>query len=293
MSLQHFQYLVCPICATHFISTGRVLTCMNAHTFDMAKAGYVNFLQKKAAGDTKEMVLARHNFFAQGHYHPISNAVNEIVCSHLSDEARWQHRSPAVMLDAGCGEGYYLSRLQTHLAAWHVQMLYLGFDVSKEAVRLAAKQCRDAFFVVANLKERLALVERSVHVILSIFAPRNPMEFARVMAPNGLLLVVIPAPTHLHQLRSVLHLIRIEEDKQHHVMTQFTAQGLFRLETTTTVTYELHLRENDILRLVTMTPNYWHFTEKLYQAVSHLSEIRTEVACLCLTFRRQRHAYSV
>ncbi len=287
MSLPHLQHLVCPICATHLVSTGHVLTCMNAHTFDIAREGYVNFLRKKLPGDTKEMLLARRNFLAQGHYLPISDALNEIIWTHLSAEGRWQYTSPMVILDAGCGEGYYLNRLQTHLAAWQVQTTCIGFDISKEAVRLAAGHCSDAFFVVVNLKERLALADRSLHVVLNIFAPRNPMEFARVIAPGGLLLVVIPAPTHLQQLRTALHLLRIERNKQHHVITQFTEQGRFRLETTTKVVYELHLRRNEIFQLVTMTPNYWHFAEEMRQAVTHLPEIRTEVACLCLAFRRQ------
>lgn len=290
MPLLQLPYLVCPICAMPFIHTGHIFTCRNAHTFDLSREGYVNFLRKKASGDTKEMMLARRNIFAQGHYLPLSNAINEIICHHLFGEARRQNRSPAIILDAGCGEGYYLRRLQTHLAASKHQAACFGFDVSKEAVRLAARGCKEAFFVVADLKERLALAERSLHVIVNIFAPRNPLEFARIMAPGGLLLVVIPTPAHLQQLRTEFQLLNIEEEKQQQVTAQFTASGLFQLETITEVTYEVHLQGHDIIQLVTMTPNYWHFTEKRYQAMLRLSEIRTNIACLCLAFRRQSKA---
>jgi 23S rRNA (guanine745-N1)-methyltransferase len=166
----------------------------------------------------------------------------------------------------------------------------LGFDASKEAIRLAARGYHDAFFAVADIKRRLALAERCLQVIVNIFAPRNPTEFARVMAPGGLLLVVIPAPMHLQELRTAFHLLHIEEGKQQQVTAQFTASGLFQLETVTEVIYEVHLRGNDILQLVTMTPNYWHFTEERYRAMIHLSEIQTKIACLCLAFRRQSNA---
>ncbi len=81
MSLSHIHSLVCPICATPFILTERVLKCANGHTFDIARKGYVNLLLKKAAGDTREMLLARQNIFAQGHFLVLSDAVNETcVC---------------------------------------------------------------------------------------------------------------------------------------------------------------------------------------------------------------------
>ena len=152
---------------------------------------------------------------------------------------------------------------------------------------MAAKRCREAFFVVANLKERLPLADASLHVLLNVFAPRSPTEFARVLVPDGLLLVVIPASTHLQQLRNTLHLLHIEENKQQHVVAQFTEQGQFRLETTTPLNYELILQGNEIAQLVMMTPNYWHASEETHQAIAQLTELHTEVSCLCLAFQRQ------
>ncbi len=281
-------YLLCPICSAHLISTSNSLACANGHTFDTAREGYVNFLRKKLPGDTREMLRARRDFFAQGHYLPISDTLNEIISTHLFSEAKQQDpASPVAILDAGCGEGYYLGRLQAHLAARRVRTMCIGFDVSKEAMRLAARHYGEAFFVVANLKDRLPLAERSFQIILNIFAPRNPQEFARVLAPGGLLLVIIPAPTHLQQLRAALPLLGIEENKQQHVIEQFTTQKHFCLESARPVSYELRLQRDDISRLVTMTPNYWHLSDAVRQEMSNLPEIGTEIACICLAFRRQ------
>lgn len=281
--LSYLQQIICPICATQFVAIERALLCAHRHSFDLAKEGYVNFLRKPLPGDTKEMLRARRDFFAQNHYLPLSEAISELIHTNLQEHTPAE---PLVICDAGCGEGYYLSRLQSLLAKQPRLISYLGLDISKEAVRMAAKRCRDAFFVVANLKERLPLADASLHIILNIFAPRNPAEFARVLAPGGLLLVVIPAPTHLQTLRDTLHLLQIEENKQQHVITQFTAQGQFCLETITPVQYELHLQGDEIAQLVTMTPNYWHMTAEARQAMAQMVEIRTEVACVCLAFRR-------
>ncbi|MEO7022338.1 MAG: putative RNA methyltransferase [Ktedonobacteraceae bacterium] len=286
MSLSYLQQIVCPICATPLAATERTLTCANGHSFDLAREGYVHFLRKPLPGDTKEMLIARRDFFAQGHYRPISEAVNTSIRTNLAERGQ-ALAEPFVICDAGCGEGYYLSRLQASLAEQHTSTTCLGLDISKEAVRMAAKRCRNAFFVVANLKERLPLADASLHVMLNIFAPRNLDEFARVLAPGGLLLVVIPAPTHLQQLRNTLHLLQIEENKQQHVIAQFTEQGQFYLEGITPVTYELFLQGNEISQLVMMTPNYWHASEETRLAMAQLTEIRTEVACVCLAFRRQ------
>lgn len=286
MSAPHHQPLVCPICATPLLATARVLTCANRHSFDLAREGYVNLLRKPLPGDTREMLRARRDFFARDHYRPISDTINERIRAYLMEQQP-ALMSPTVICDAGCGEGYYLSRLQADLAERQIATMGLGLDISKEAVRMAAKRCRDAFFVVANLKERLPLAAASLRVLLNIFAPRNPEEFARVLAPGGLLLVVIPAPSHLQQLRATLHLLQIEDNKQQHVIEQFTEQGLFRLEDAIPINYELTLQRDEIGLLVTMTPNYWHASEETRQASARLIEVRTEVACVCLAFRRQ------
>ena len=149
---------------------------------------------------------------------------------------------------------------------------------------MAARRYRDTLFLVANLKERLPLRDAAFHALLNIFAPRNPVEFARVLAPGGLLLIVIPGPEHLRQLRETLHLLNIEEDKQQHVRAQFSPP--FEPVTTRHVTYELHLHKEELLQAVLMTPNYWHLTEETRRTLADMIELRTTVEFVCLLFRR-------
>src|SRR5450755_1297199 len=162
----HSYLLTCPICTTQLVQSNNTLVCANAHTFDIAREGYVNLLRKQLPGDTKEMLAARRSFLERGSYQPLSNMLNQISVTYLAAST-----SPVTILDAGCGEGYYLGRLQQSLADRPLQCV--GLDISKEAIRLAARRYKQACFVVANLKERLVLADGVLHMILNIFAPRN------------------------------------------------------------------------------------------------------------------------
>ncbi len=273
--------LVCPVCSTQLTQAGAILQCINAHTFDIAREGYINLLLKKLSGDTKEMLRARRDFLERGYYRPLSDAINELVSTHLHSH---EISSPVAILDAGCGEGYYSGRLQSYLAQQDYRGQYVGVDISKDAVKMAAKKYQEACFVVANLNERLTFADHTFNVLLNIFAPRNTDEFARVIAPHGLLVVAIPSPEHLAQLRSVLHLLSIEENKQQRVIEQFTGQ--FALVTTASIAYTLPLSKQEMALVAMMTPNYWHMSDDVEKMVG-IEEIQTEVGFTCLVFRKE------
>lgn len=275
-SRKEIALLTCPLCYTELRQTGAALTCQSGHSFDMAKEGYVNLLAQKRAGDAKEMLKARRNFLESGLYAPLSDAINELVRTHLQDMSE-----PLHVLDVGCGEGYYLNRLQFALAS-QKDGCYIGLDVSKEAIRMAAKHYGQLFFVVADVKQRLVMADSTFHAILNIFAPRNPTEFARVTATGGILIVVIPAPEHLLRLRTTLGLLSIEEQKQQHVKEQFAAE--FELVSSSSIAYPLHLKREQIEQVVMMTPNYWHLTDEMREAMHKMEEIQTEVGFTMMTF---------
>lgn len=275
--------LACPICGAQFTLQQTTLVCANSHAFDIAREGYVNLLRKKLPGDTKEMLLARRRFFEQSYYQPVSDTINDLVTSFSVSPP--QSASSLTILDAGCGEGYYLGRLHSHLVAGGLQPSSVGIDISKEAIRLAARRYTESCFLVANLKERLVLQDHTIQVMLNVFAPRNTEEYARVLAPGALLLVVIPGPTHIHQLRSTLQLLDIEEGKQQHVIEQFSAR--FSLLTTRSLSYTLRLRQPEIAWLVMMTPNYWHLSPESRVVLEKLEAIQATVEMRFLVFRRQ------
>jgi 23S rRNA (guanine745-N1)-methyltransferase len=270
--------LTCPVCNAPLHQRDIALQCAHSHTFDIAREGYVNLLRKKQLGDTREMLQARRSFLEAGFYQPLSDTLNGLVSYYLSEFS-----IPTHILDAGCGEGYYLGRLQQSLPQT-AQHCFLGLDISKDAIRMAAKRYQAASFVVANIKERLVVADQSIHVLLNIFAPRNPGEFARVTVPDGRLIVVIPGSHHLAQLRSALPLLQIEENKQQHVVGQF--EEYFGLLETVPVSYELALLAEEVQRLVMMTPNYWHLSDEARRGIGEIGAMKTLVEFVCLVFQR-------
>jgi 23S rRNA (guanine745-N1)-methyltransferase len=160
----------------------------------------------------------------------------------------------------------------------------MGLDISKEAIRMAAKRYKGAQFVVANLKERLIFADDAFHVLLNIFAPRNVDEFARVLVPGGIAIVVIPTSIHLLQLRSTFSLLNIEENKQQHVIEQFAGQ--FELVDAHTIEYKVRLSRVAMMQAILMTPNYWHIPDEQREDTESIEEMETEVGFVCMVFRR-------
>lgn len=133
--------LRCPVCGGPLLLTGRSLRCPKAHSFDLAKEGYAYLLpmQKKHTadpGDGKAMVRARRAFLSAGHYAPLMATLAE-VCAALPHDH---------IVDAGCGEGSYDKYLYEALGVPQI----VGFDLSKETVRLASKLLPGAAFCVGG-----------------------------------------------------------------------------------------------------------------------------------------------
>lgn len=279
--------LACPICSLHLTQIANSWKCPNGHTFDTSKEGYINLAQGKWVGDTKAMLQARRDFLERGHYQPLASALNDIITDYLHAQERETGVLPHLnLLDAGCGEGYYIGQIQLQLTTVfpHVSCCPIGLDVSKDAIRMAAKRYKQAQFVVANLKERLVFANDSLHILLNIFAPRNIAEFARVLMPGGIVIVVLPASTHLEQLRASLHLLQIEEHKQQKVIEQFSSH--FSLRHTKEIIYQLQLNHSEIELAVMMTPNSWHMTDETQQKMRELEGIETTVSFVCLVFEK-------
>lgn len=191
----------CPVCGLPLCREEKAYRCPGRHSFDIAAQGYVNLLlpQKKSSadpGDNAEMVQARTLFLSSGAYQPLSDAVNRLVLENTGP-------SPA-LLDLGCGEGYYTARLWQALKKAGKGAEIYGVDLSRRALRHAARACPGARFAVASLYE-LPFADGAFTLCYNIFAPIAPAENARVLPPGGLLLAVYPAARHLFELKSILY----------------------------------------------------------------------------------------
>lgn len=253
--------LICPLCNSRLARSGGSLVCAHSHTFDIARDGYVNLLlpglrTSWPRGDSKEMLRARREFLERGHFALFSDAVNALVSDYLTTRIFRHRRSmaePVCILDVGCGEGYYLGRLQLHLSRQlESPIMYHGVDIAKDAVRLAAHRYPELHVVAADVNTRLPYPDGSLHVLLNVFAPRNPSEFARILAPGGLLTVVIPTPNHLRELRAVAPLLEIEQHKPQRVTARLAKD--FVCVGASAVACDIELEGKDLSDLIRMIP---------------------------------------
>jgi 23S rRNA (guanine745-N1)-methyltransferase len=100
------------------------------------------------------------------------------------------------VLDAGCGDGFYLGNLAARTGC-----RAHGLDISIPAVDAAARRYPGCEWVVANADRFIPYASRSFSLLLSITARMNAGEFCRVLRDDGRLLVAIPAPDDLIELR--------------------------------------------------------------------------------------------
>ncbi len=230
--------VICPICQAPLKQGKPCWHCENHHSFDVARQGYVNLLpvQQKHSltpGDTKEMVAARRSFLDGGHYAPIAQTLSEMV----------RALAPETVLDAGCGEGYYLSHLNFVPERW-------GIDISKEAVRFAAARDKAAQFLTATAAH-LPFAQSSFDCILSMFAFTAEKEFARVLKPGGHFIQVLAGREHLMGLKNIIY-PKIIEKEQHPVPN---LDG-FRLVSSKTIEFSFDLtKREEVHDLLYMTPH--------------------------------------
>jgi 23S rRNA (guanine745-N1)-methyltransferase len=117
--------------------------------------------------------------------------------------------SPQRILDAGSGTGHYLAWIAAKLNG---PARGLGLDISKDAARLAARRWPTPAFAVADLWVEWPVQDETVDLVLSIFAPKNFPEMARVLRPGGWLTLVYPGPEHLIELRDRFGLLGQHEE---------------------------------------------------------------------------------
>lgn len=251
--------LRCPVCSETLTNEGRVWRCMNGHSYDAAKEGYVNLLSSQRSGDNigdnKEMARSRRDFLNKGYYEPLAQAVADLLYEYSAEG------DP--VLDICCGEGYY-----TAYASDRLNRRFFGFDLSKNMVRLAAKRQCAATFFVANIAS-IPIRDKAVKAAFHLFAPFHASEFHRVLADDGVLFTAFPGAEHLMGLKELLYDTPYQNDEKEPSAEGFKTIERIWVESEIT----LNSRE-DIAALFQMTPYYYHTPSKGMDRLS---------SCGCLT----------
>ena len=251
--------LLCPVCGQVLHRETGCWQCEKRHSFDIARQGYVNLLtvdrkHAKHPGDTREQVAARKAFLDAGYYTPIA----QTVCRLLIPFA------PKAVLDAGCGEGYYMTRLQEALP----EAEYAGIDISKDAVRFAAVRNKQALWLTGTAAA-LPFPDENFDVVLSMFALTVEGEFARVLRPGGHYLQVIAGPDHLMGLKTVIYPEILRKEKNLH--PELTG---FILRHTETLEFPFTVEGNEqVQNLLSMTPHFWRISREGAQRLAILDRL--------------------
>lgn len=243
----------CPLCAGPLEREEKRLVCPAGHSFDRASAGYVHLLpanrkHSRDPGDDRAMVAARSAFLEKGYYAPL----REALCQAVGEFAAGRGDAP-VLVDSGCGEGYYTAGLCQALPR---AARIAGVDLSRAALRRAAKRAPEAEFAVASVY-RLPLAEKSADVLVNIFSPLAAGEFARVLRPGGLFCYAVPSARHLWEMKEILYETPYENPVKREDYPGFRWRSVRELR----YPAELESRE-DILALFGMTPYAWKTPKK-------------------------------
>lgn len=232
--------LLCPVrtCGLPLTRETQRWVCPGSHSFDIARSGYLNLLQpqdrrSKHPGDSTEAVAARRRLHAKGITAPLAQAIENL----------FQASSKDTVLDAGCGDGFYLGSLQARTGCQAH-----GVDISTPAIDAAARAYPDCQWIVANADRRLPFSDASFNRVISITGRMNPAEFHRVLKPDGLLLIAIPAPDDLVQIRGQ------GRDRVQRTLQEFTPAFSLRKQERATTTADLDEAAVEDLRVSVYRP---------------------------------------
>ncbi len=270
--------LRCPICRRPMAvreSGSLVCTGPRTHCFDFGASGYVNLSApgQSGGGDAKQAVRARSQFLNLGYYRPVADGICALLRAHLGTAG-------ALVLDAGCGEGYYSDRIAS------VGYATVGADLSKFAVDAAAKRAAsagrgNAFYAVASVYD-LPVADGTAAAVTNIFAPCAEEEYARVLCDGGILLVAHAGEEHLMGLKRVLY-----DTAHQNTARADLPKGMTQVDEKR-VRYDITVEGNEaIASLFAMTPYYWRTAPEDARKLAGLSRLETEVDVLLTVYQKK------
>lgn len=270
--------LLCPVCNQPLVRDAKRYSCKNNHSFDRSKEGYVHLLtsnrmHSKAPGDDKGMAAARNRFLSGEYYRVLRERLEALALRYTPEQ------SP-VVLDSGCGEGYYTAGVTRALTEAGRSPSVTGIDISKFSLRWAAKRSKEVEFAVASAYH-LPVADNSVDLLVNCFSPLGLEEFRRVLKPGGVFLYVVPAPRHLWQLKEVLY------ERPYENTEEQTEYDGFCYEEISRVREVIHLPDSQaMLDLFQMTPYYWRTPKSGLERLKSRKTLDTEIAFDIHVFRK-------
>ena len=268
--------MICPVCGEILERNDKGTVCSNRHSFDIARSGYVNLLLSKhigktVHGDNKMMVRARREFLEKGYYSPLKNSLCDMTEKHFKG---------GVILDAGCGEGYYTTAIFDRLKNAEIAVEMYGIDISKAAAELAAKRGTPIFFAAASVFH-IPFADASCDMLVTMFAPYCGEEYQRVLKKDGIMIMAIPSENHLWELKQAIYETPYKNQVKPYVLDGFTLIDKER------ITYDKELRsQEDVQSLFSMTPYFYRTSPAQKERLDKLCSICTKADFELLIYRK-------
>lgn len=265
--------LACPVCgADLYISSNRQsLLCagVKSHCFDGGGGGYLPLAPKHSGGgDSKEAVRYRTAFLSKGYYRPAASALCDLVKTYVP--------MGGMIVDAGCGEGYYSNMVS------HNGYEVLGVDLSKFAVDTATKAAKCTFddmphtaYAVGSVFE-LPVKDSCADGVMNIFAPCAPSSYHRVLKEGGYLVIAGAGENHLMGLKQCIYDDPYLNEGRRDLPAETDG---FTLVEKTTSEFEITVTgREDLQALFSMTPYYWRTSQAGHERLALTDSLNTPVA---------------
>lgn len=247
------ESLRCPLCYESVtVEDLKSLKCINNHTFDFARQGYVNMLQKPVStqyGD--DLFEARQKIITEADiYAPIHKKIAALI--------RGQINAQTLLFDAGSGEGSHLKSILDEINDENLKGI--GLDISKEGVVMAAKNYDKSLWFVGDLANP-PLKDQSCKFILNFLSPANYSEFKRILTEDGIIIKIIPGSHYLQEIRRQLFNNTAESEYENNDTVGLMKKNV-SIISEERVTYTKELDETALKNLIAMTPLGWHANQK-------------------------------
>ncbi|MFD2211903.1 putative RNA methyltransferase [Virgibacillus halophilus] len=262
--LSNFESIFkCPVCNSSMkVFQLKSLICLNNHTFDFAKQGYINLtVHPVKTKYGKDLFEARRKLIIEyGFFKPLSQAIAETISKHTVN------KETISLIDMGCGEGSHLSQISDIVNSEYSKIVTgVGIDLSKEGVSVAAKNYFDKIWAVADLANT-PFADKQFDVILNILSPSNYTEFNRLLKAEGLVIKIVPQSGYLKELREVIF---DEPEKQSYsnadIVKRFNEN--IQLVDRSSLCYTVELDNPGIQTLIQMTPLSWATAEEQFKTL--------------------------
>lgn len=219
------QALRCPVCGGDMIRAGDGFACEKRHSVNVNRKGCLNFLSAPADSCyDAALFAARRRVFEAGCYNAVAEAIADLLPAGVQR-----------LLDAGCGDGWYLNALLMQHPAWQGA----GVDISRDAILAATDQPCTALWCVGDLR-RLPFRDGAFTAVLDVLTPANYAEFRRVLTPDGLLIKVYPGSGYLREIRAARGMNLYEEGQvDAYLREKTTVTGTRRVTISHPVTPEI------------------------------------------------------